>query len=101
MIHGLIVLNKPRHITSHDVVDKIRAIFKIKKVGHFGTLDPLAEGLLLVGLGKAAKFFYFYIKKEKRYSGIIKFGYATSTYDGEGVPISEKKEIDLNRLDIP
>lgn len=100
MIHGLIVLDKPKNITSHDVVDRIRAILKIKKVGHFGTLDPLAEGLLLIGVGKATKFFDFYIKKRKLYSGIIKFGYATATYDTEGEPTSEKKEIDLNKIDI-
>jgi tRNA pseudouridine55 synthase len=100
LIHGLIILNKPKNITSHDAVDKVRAIFRIKKVGHFGTLDPLAEGLLLIALGKATKFFDFYIKKRKLYSGIINFGYATSTYDSEGEPISEKKEVDLRKIDI-
>ncbi|MCP4154076.1 MAG: tRNA pseudouridine(55) synthase TruB [bacterium] len=101
MIHGLIVVNKPLNITSHTVVDKIRKLLKIKKAGHFGTLDPLAEGLLLVGLGNATKFFNFYIKKKKLYSGKIKFGYATTTYDSEGTPLSEKKECDLLREDIP
>lgn len=100
MIHGLIVLYKPRNLTSHDVVDKIRALFKIKKVGHFGTLDPLAEGVLLIGVGKATKFFDFYIKKKKLYSGIIKFGFATTTYDREGEPTSEKKEINIKNIDI-
>lgn len=100
MIQGLIVLNKPGDITSHDAVEKIRILFNIKKVGHFGTLDPLAEGLLLIALGKATKFFDFYIKKKKLYAGVIKFGYATSTYDSEGEPVSEKKEIDLRKVDI-
>lgn len=100
MIQGLIVLNKPGNITSHDAVDKIRTIFNMKKVGHFGTLDPLAEGILLIALGKATKFFDFYVKKRKLYSGIIKFGYATTTYDSEGAPVSEKKEIDLRKTDI-
>lgn len=100
MIHGLIVLNKPKNITSHDAVDKIRALFNIKKVGHFGTLDPLAEGVLLIAVGKATKFFDFYIKKKKLYSGTIRFGCATTTYDSEGEPISEKKEIDLKKIDI-
>ncbi len=100
MIHGLIIVNKPNSITSHDVVDHVRKTFKIKKVGHFGTLDPLAEGLLLVAVGKATKFFDFYIKKKKIYSGKINFGYATDTYDREGVATSEKKEIDLRKIDI-
>jgi tRNA pseudouridine55 synthase len=100
LIQGLIVLNKPGNITSHDAVDKIRTIFNMKKVGHFGTLDPLAEGILLIALGKATKFFDFYVKKRKLYSGIIKFGYATTTYDSEGAPVSEKKEIDLRKTDI-
>lgn len=101
MIHGLVLVDKAKNLTSHAVVDEIRKIFKIKKVGHFGTLDPLAEGLLLIGLGNATKFFNFYIGKRKRYSGRVKFGYATTTYDSEGEPLAEKKEIDLYQVDIP
>lgn len=100
MIHGLLAVDKPKNITSHAVVEKIRQLFGIQKVGHFGTLDPLAEGLLLIALGKATRFFNFYIKKKKLYAGRIKFGYATSTYDSEGDSISEKKEIDLSGIDI-
>lgn len=101
MIHGLVLVNKPKNITSHDVVDQIRRIFKVKKVGHFGTLDPLAEGLLLIGMGNATKFFNFYIKKQKEYSGKIKFGFSTTTYDSEGEPTSGKKSIDLTQVDLP
>lgn len=101
MIHGLILVNKQKHMTSHTVVDRLRKLLKVKKAGHFGTLDPLAEGLLLIGIGNATKFFDFYIKKKKQYSGKIAFGYATTTYDTEGEGISEKKEIDLGRIDIP
>ncbi|MCP5050052.1 MAG: tRNA pseudouridine(55) synthase TruB [bacterium] len=100
MIHGLILVNKPTGITSHTVVDNIRKLFKVKKAGHFGTLDPLAEGLLLIGMGNATKFFDFYIKKRKLYSGKITFGYATTTYDTEGEPLSEEKPADLTTLDI-
>jgi tRNA pseudouridine55 synthase len=60
----------------------------------------MAEGVLLVGIGKATKFFDFYIQKRKLYSGTIKLGYATSTYDREGTPLSEKKEIDLNAINL-
>ncbi len=100
MIHGLIILNKPLNLSSHAVVEKVRRWFPKQKVGHFGTLDPLAEGVLLVGIGKATKFSDFYMKKKKTYSGKIKFGFATSTYDREGEAITETKEIDLRSLDI-
>ncbi len=100
MVHGLLLVDKPPHISSHSVVEKIRQLFKVKKVGHFGTLDPAAEGLLLIGMGNATKFFDFYIKKRKLYSGHMVFGYATTTYDSEGDPLSEKQPIDLRTLDI-
>ncbi len=87
-------------MTSHAMVDMVRHLFKIKKVGHFGTLDPLAEGLLLLGMGNATKFFDFYIKKRKVYSGSISFGYSTTTYDTEGEPTSEEQAIDLNSINI-
>jgi tRNA pseudouridine55 synthase len=100
MIHGLLLVNKPINLTSHTIVDNIRKQFKIKKAGHFGTLDPLAEGLLLIGMGNATKFFDFYIKKRKLYSGTIVFGHATTTYDTEGEPTSEEKESQLDVVDI-
>ena len=100
MISGLLVVNKSKNITSHELVEKIRQIIPGTKVGHFGTLDPMAEGLLLIGIGKATKFFDFYIQKRKLYSGTIKFGYATSTYDREGIPLSEKKKINLNEINL-
>ncbi|MGE5340469.1 MAG: tRNA pseudouridine(55) synthase TruB [Candidatus Omnitrophota bacterium] len=100
MIHGLLAVNKPSGVTSHDVVETVRRLFKMKKVGHFGTLDPLASGLLLIGLGNATKFFDFYMKKKKVYSGKIRFGYATTTYDAEGDPLSEPKGVDLGTVDI-
>ena len=100
MIHGLIAVDKEKGLSSHDVVDAIRKIFKIKKAGHFGALDPLATGLLLIALGNATKFFSFYLKKEKQYAGTIEFGYGTTTYDSEGEPLGEKKEINLGNVDV-
>jgi tRNA pseudouridine55 synthase len=100
MIHGLILVNKPTNVTSHTIVDQVRKLYKVKKAGHFGTLDPLAEGLLLIGIGNATKFFDFYIKKRKLYSGTIVFGYGTTTYDTEGEPIAEEKFVDLGTVDI-
>ena len=86
---GLILVNKPQDITSHDVVKKIRKITGEKKAGHFGTLDPLATGILIIALGKATRFFSFYANKDKSYKGELKFGYATDTYDTTGSPISQ------------
>ncbi len=100
MIHGLIVVNKEKGITSHTVVEKVRRLFGTKKAGHFGTLDPQATGVMLVALGQATRFFDFYVKQEKLYSGLIRFGYATTTYDSEGSPQAEKQHIDLFQLDL-
>jgi tRNA pseudouridine55 synthase len=100
MIHGLIVINKKPTITSHDVVNRVRRVFQTRKVGHFGTLDPMAEGILLVGIGHVTKFFNFFVKKKKTYTGTIKFGYSTDTYDKLGVQDSETKPIDLYSVDL-
>jgi len=86
MIDGVILVQKPCRLTSHDVVDRIRKIFSIRKVGHFGTLDPLATGLLLVGIGRATRLFPFFSGLDKAYIGSLTFGTATDTYDSEGRP---------------
>lgn len=100
MIHGLIVLNKPPDVSSHFMVQKLRKLFAQKKIGHFGTLDPMARGILLIALGNTTKFFNFYNKLDKSYSGEMKFGFSTTTYDREGTPVSEKVEVDLNKIDF-
>jgi tRNA pseudouridine55 synthase len=81
---GLILVDKPKGITSHDVVNRIRKILGQKKVGHFGTLDPLASGLMVVAAGKAAKLFPFFLPYAKSYEGRIRLGISTDTYDAEG-----------------
>jgi len=101
MIHGLVPCHKPTGFSSHDVVAILRKIFSTRKAGHFGTLDPEASGLLLVGLGHVTKFFDFYQKREKHYSGLIRFGQATTTYDREGEPLGEERPIDLHQIDVP
>jgi len=100
MMHGLLPLVKPRGITSHDAVARVRRVFRRQKAGHFGTLDPVAEGLLLVGLGKGTRFFQFYQSRRKIYFGVVKFGISTNTYDIEGVPVGEPGEIDLAKVDL-
>lgn len=81
---GLILVNKPRGVTSHDIVRDIRKLLNTKKVGHFGTLDPLAAGLMLVAVGKATKLFPFFLRYTKIYEGRIRLGISTDTYDAEG-----------------
>ncbi|UCC41169.1 MAG: tRNA pseudouridine(55) synthase TruB [Candidatus Aminicenantes bacterium] len=90
---GLILVHKPQKFTSHDIVVKIRDILSYKKIGHFGTLDPLATGLMVVALGKATRLFPFFSKLNKTYEGKIRLGISTDTYDSLGEPVSsEKKE---------
>ncbi len=89
---GLILVDKPQNFTSHDIVLKIRNILNIKKVGHYGTLDPLATGLLLLALGKATRFFPFYSTTDKVYEGLIRLGFSTDTYDSAGKPTSSEEK---------
>ncbi|NIM59929.1 MAG: tRNA pseudouridine(55) synthase TruB [Candidatus Aminicenantes bacterium] len=87
---GLILVDKPQNFTSHDIVLKIRNILKIKKVGHCGTLDPLATGLMLLALGKATRLFPYFSNMDKVYEGLIKLGFSTDTYDSAGKPTSSE-----------
>jgi tRNA pseudouridine55 synthase len=88
---GILLIYKPPRLTSHDVVQKVRNILGIKKVGHFGTLDPMATGLLILAIGKATRFFSFYSKLNKTYRGQIRLGFATNTFDADGTPTSDEK----------
>lgn len=89
--NGFILVDKPKGLTSHDVVDKLRKITKIKKIGHAGTLDPIASGLLILGIGKGAtKNLNKFQKLNKEYIAKIKLGAISNTYDAEG-KILEKK----------
>jgi tRNA pseudouridine55 synthase len=84
---GLLLVDKARGVTSHDVVARLRRALGVQKVGHFGTLDPLATGLLIVAVGGAVKLFPFFSRHDKVYAGEIRLGVATETYDAEGPPI--------------
>lgn len=81
---GFLNIYKPSGLTSSNVVVKIRKQFKIKKVGHFGTLDPMAEGVLPIAIGKATRMFDYYLEKYKTYKATFQFGYITDTLDIEG-----------------
>lgn len=83
-LDGALLVDKPAGPTSHDIVDEIRRAFGIKKVGHCGTLDPNATGLLIILLGRATKLSEKLMSDDKVYSGWIKFGETTNSYDSEG-----------------
>jgi tRNA pseudouridine55 synthase len=86
----VILINKPLHWTSFDVVRKLRSLIQIKKIGHAGTLDPLATGLLIVCTGKFTKKINEYMAQEKEYTGSITLGAVTPTYDLESEPEQQK-----------
>ncbi|MGH9377297.1 MAG: tRNA pseudouridine(55) synthase TruB, partial [Terriglobia bacterium] len=88
-ISGVLVIDKPEGFTSHDVVAKVRRLLKIRRIGHFGTLDPFATGVLPLSVGKATRFAQFYLKSRKSYEGAIRFGFSTDTYDATGTTSSE------------
>lgn len=87
-LDGALLIDKPAGPTSHDVVDIIRRNFRIQKVGHCGTLDPAATGLLIVVLGKATKLSERLMSDDKVYEGTIKFGETTDSYDADGEMVS-------------
>lgn len=91
------VVDKPAGWTSHDVVNKVRRFVGTKKVGHLGTLDPMATGVLPLLIGRATRLAQFFGKSDKVYEGTIQFGYSTDTYDAEGKPVSEEKTVHLDR----
>ena len=88
-MEGIIVVNKPKGITSFDVIRKLKKILKTKKIGHTGTLDPLATGVMLMCVGKATKLASDLEAKDKVYIADFDIGYATDTYDIEGKKIAE------------
>jgi tRNA pseudouridine55 synthase len=82
---GALVINKPQGKTSHDIVDAVRHLAGFRQIGHLGTLDPLATGVLVLLLGKATRLVRFYTGRRKRYTAGFRFGFGTNTYDSEGV----------------
>jgi len=99
-MHGVLVVAKPTGPTSHDVVARFRRAAKIKKVGHTGTLDPLATGLLILCVGKTTRLQSFLMGLEKTYEGEIQFGWATDTYDAVGNAIGDPREVRVDEIDF-
>jgi len=99
-LEGVIVVNKPAGWTSHDVVGKMRGIAGTRRVGHLGTLDPLATGVLPLMIGQATRLARYWQDSEKVYEAVIRFGFATSTYDREGEPATPAADVNVNREEL-
>ncbi len=94
-MNGLLIIDKPAGLTSHDVVNRVRRILHEKSVGHLGTLDPLATGVLPLVIGNLTRLAQFYTSSEKTYEGTIRFGFSTDTYDAQGDPTSAPQPVKL------
>jgi tRNA pseudouridine55 synthase len=97
---GVIVVDKPAGWTSHDVVNKMRGIAGTRRVGHLGTLDPIATGVLPLMIGQATRLARFWDTSEKIYEAVVRFGFATTTYDREGEPVGEISEPRMDAADL-
>ena len=95
-MNGLLVLDKPSGITSHDVVAIVRRATGEKSIGHLGTLDPMATGVLPLLLGKYTRLAQFFGQAEKHYTGHIRFGFATDSFDSDGIPASDEQPLTLS-----
>ncbi|MFA7536365.1 MAG: tRNA pseudouridine(55) synthase TruB [Desulfuromonadales bacterium] len=100
-MHGVLIIDKPADITSHDVVRRLRRLLKIRRIGHAGTLDPMATGVLQVAVGEGTRLVEFLMQGEKTYRAVLRLGETTDTQDAEGkvverrpVPAFGREEID-------
>jgi tRNA pseudouridine55 synthase len=93
---GVIIVDKPAEWTSHDVVGKMRRLAQTKRVGHLGTLDPMATGVLPLVLNRATRLAQFYTKADKVYEATIRFGFATNSYDADGEATTEAVPVTLD-----
>ena len=99
-MNGAIVVDKPGGMTSHDVVNRLRRLAGTRKIGHLGTLDPMATGVLALLIGRATRLAQFFSAGEKTYEACVRFGWATDTYDREGAPTSEAVEPRFTRQEL-
>jgi len=96
-MNGVVIIDKPAGLTSHDVVGRARRILGERSIGHLGTLDPMATGVLPLVVGNFTRLAQFYLHSEKCYEGTIRFGFSTDTYDAEGDPISPPQDVSLDK----
>lgn len=95
-MNGVVIIDKPPGLTSHDVVGRARRILGERSIGHLGTLDPMATGILPLVVGNFTRLAQFYLHSEKCYEGTIRFGFSTDTYDAEGDPTSSPHDVSLD-----
>jgi tRNA pseudouridine55 synthase len=99
-MNGVLIIDKPAGVTSHDVVNRVRRILGQRSVGHLGTLDPLATGVLPLVTGSLTRLAQFYATSEKTYEGVLRFGFATDTYDSEGEPVTAPQTVNLDPQEV-
>jgi tRNA pseudouridine55 synthase len=99
-MNGVFILDKPAGPTSHDMINRVRRILGQRSIGHLGTLDPMATGVLPLVIGSLTRLAQFYTHSEKTYEGNIRFGFSTDTYDAEGEPTSAPKSVSLNADEV-
>src|SRR5437588_5024535 len=99
-MNGVLVVDKPAGMTSHDVVRRVRRLLDERSVGHLGTLDPMATGVLPLVLGRLTRLAQFYTGAEKAYAGEIRLGFATDTYDAEGEPAGPAVAVTVSDADV-
>jgi tRNA pseudouridine55 synthase len=99
-MNGVVIIDKPAGLTSHDVVNRARRILQQRAIGHLGTLDPMATGVLPLVTGTMTRLAQFYTASEKVYEGSIKFGFATDTYDAEGEATTPPQEVILDPEEV-
>ena len=97
---GILLVYKPQGITSHDVVDRVRRIYRMKKVGHAGTLDPMATGLMIILVGKATKVSQYMMSMDKEYTGTMKLGEETDSQDADGEVVVTKEVPELSKEQV-
>lgn len=95
-MNGLLIVDKPAGMTSHDVVSHLRRLLDERSIGHLGTLDPMATGVLPLLLGRYTRLAQYFGRMEKSYTGVIRFGQATNTYDADGEPVGPAVAVSLD-----
>jgi len=100
LLNGVLIIDKPAGLTSHDVVSRARRILDQRSIGHLGTLDPMATGVLPLVVGSFTRLAQFYLMSEKTYEGTIRFGFSTTTYDAEGEPTGSPAQPNFSREEL-
>jgi tRNA pseudouridine55 synthase len=99
-VDGVIVADKPAGCTSHDVVNRLRRLAQTRQIGHLGTLDPLATGVLPLVVGRATRLAQYFRQNDKTYEAVLRFGIATDTYDRDGTVTNASDDFEFDRAQL-